>query len=98
MVDSLGRNKRIAIYVVHGVEEYTGEVDIDLREGARNEAPNEDNATTYEASPSNANVVNEDDEDNEATTEAQHDDNEATKEAKINDKEGLVDVNVENED
>ncbi|ONK57108.1 uncharacterized protein A4U43_C10F16700 [Asparagus officinalis] len=62
MVASLRRSKRIAIYIVHGVEEYTSEVDVDLREAEvvneENKEDNEDNEVTEEAQ----------DEDNEGTS------------------------------
>ncbi|ONK64699.1 uncharacterized protein A4U43_C07F28960 [Asparagus officinalis] len=72
MIASLGTSKRIVVFFVHFVEEYIGEVDINLREGASNEPPNGDNATTSEAGPSNANVEAT----NQGTNEAEHDENE----------------------
>ncbi|ONK65677.1 uncharacterized protein A4U43_C07F39560 [Asparagus officinalis] len=72
MVTSIRKSKKIDVYVVYGVKEYTGEVDIDHREGERNEPPNEDNATTYEEGPSNANVEDT----NQGSNEAEHDENE----------------------
>ncbi|ONK77965.1 uncharacterized protein A4U43_C02F12780, partial [Asparagus officinalis] len=87
MVASLGKNNWTVVYIVHSVEEYTGEVDINLREGARNEPPNDDNATTSEAGPSNANVEDT----NQDNNEAKHDENEG-----IDKDDGASDDNEDN--
>ncbi|ONK75639.1 uncharacterized protein A4U43_C03F18990 [Asparagus officinalis] len=71
MIASLGKSKKIVVYIVHGVKDYTGEVDIDLREGSPNEPPYEDNATTFKTGPSNVNVEDT----NQGINETQHDEN-----------------------
>ncbi|ONK80142.1 uncharacterized protein A4U43_C01F14330 [Asparagus officinalis] len=77
MVASLGKSKRIAVYVEHGVEEYIDEVDIDLTEGASNEPQNEDKMLLHlRKTQSNVNVEDT----NQGTNEAEDDENEIVNE------------------
>ncbi|ONK68660.1 uncharacterized protein A4U43_C05F14570 [Asparagus officinalis] len=84
MVASLGKSKRIVVYIVHGVEEYVGE-----STNEDNEAIDGGQYDENEDVDGGKGASDEGEHDNKATDEGQGDENEANEEAKVNNSYGM---------